>query len=683
MRRLSRWNYPETQKKEYSEVYHGETVIDPYAWLEKGKDPEVLDWVRREHECTDAFFASFGDELEKEMDRLRQEKKKPSYRSFAMSGENFAALKRDDAGKESFVMLDENFTEQRTIMTAEDFDPAAHIYEMAFNPSDPHVGAFEVLYPGADRPSSVVCNWETKEILFRLDGIFSHAWNRDGSILYYSDACVDRRRQIARNRVCALDMRTGESTVLYEYTEPSVLIMLTLSDTGEELFAQVWVDYHDKELVRIETGSGGVHIYRHDGAADCHYIGTEGDCHYFLTDEEAPFGRIIAVEKTSDDMENGRVIIPESRQILKTAVVAGGKLAVVALEDVNAVLSIYDADGNFLSRPETPCRYGDFGAYSMGRIESVWREKGRVYLSYQSFTVPPSVVCLDMAGETLTAVYREGDEEISDIEVVQKFVTAPDGNRAAAYLVYQKGMKFAGDTRTLMYGYGGYNASELPSYQCYYYGDIADWVRRGNLYVLCTIRGGGEYGAKWHEAGYRMNKTKGYDDFIAITEMLIREGYTNPSRIALIGGSNGGLLVTALLTRRPDLYQAVIASVPHTDMLHFAKDDRGPMYVTEYGDPSDEEMYRYMKSYSPYHNVHEGVHYPAVYIQTGENDNNVPPYHGKKMAARLQECQGGDMPILLRVLPHGSHDTGTGEDHYRTMAERRIFLDWALGQEGK
>ena len=680
---MGKWNYPETRKTDYCEVYHGETVADPYAWLERGRDEEVLNWVRREHECTDRFFAGFGNELEEKMDELRREKRKPSYGSFSMSGEYFAALKRDGSGQESFVLLDESFAERETIMAAADFDPAAHVYGIDLNPSDSHMAAFEVLYPGADRPASVVCRWDTKEILYRLDGIFSHAWNKKGDILYYADAWIDREKQVAHNRVCSLNIETGQKQVLYEYPEPSVLIMLTLSDTGEELFAQVWVDYHDKELVCIAAESGEFHLYRHREPADCHYIGTEGDRHYFLTDEAAPYGKIIAVKKSEYSMEEAQVILPESSRILKTAAVAAGKLAVVSLEDVNAVLCLYDAAGRFLGRPETPCRYGDFGASSMGKMGSIWREKKRIYLNYQSFTVPPSVVYLDMEKENLVTVYREADETIDDIEVEQKFVTAPDGSRAAAYLVYPKGTKFSRDTRTLMYGYGGYNVCELPSYQCYYYGDIARWVRQGNLYVLCTIRGGGEYGSRWHEAGYRMNKTKGYDDFIAITEMLIREGYTNPSRIALIGGSNGGLLVTALMTRRPDLYQAVIASVPHTDMLHFARDDRGAMYMTEYGDPSDEAMYHYLRSYSPYHNVREGVHYPAVYIQTGENDNNVPPYHGKKMAARLQECQGGDLPILLRVLPHGSHDTGTGEDHYRTMAERRIFLDWALSQEGK
>lgn len=682
---MKQYQYPETKKTDYFDVYHGEKVPDPYVWLERAKEPEVLKWVEEQHACTDRFFKQFGNALEKDMEKQRGERCKPSYGRGGVSIVDgyIAGLKVDDTGKESFVLLSEKFEEMEMILSVEEINPAVHFYEIKLNPGNPEIGAFEILYPGEDRPSILVYNWKTKETIARCDNSFSYTWNKDGNILYYADVYIDKEKQVAYNRITSYDMNTKETKVLYQYPDNSVLIMLDISDTGETLFGEVWVDYHDKELVKVDVRTGESVVYQHEGPADCHYIGTSGEDHYILTDENAPYGKIIAVSDTADTMAGAREILPESRQILKGAVVVGDKLVVISFKDVNAVLEIYDAEGKFLKSPKAPCEYGNYNVLILGKLGNVWKEKNRMFLEYQSFAVPQSILSLDIEEGTLEILYQEIDDLADDIVVEQKFVTTEDGNKAPAYLVYQKGKEFEGNVRTLMYGYGGYNVSELPSYKCVYLGNITDWVREGNMYVLCTIRGGGEYGAKWHEDGCLLNKTKGYDDFIAITEMLIKEGYTNPSKIAIIGGSNGGLLVTALLTRRPDLFQAVIASVPHTDMLHFRNDDRGTMYMTEYGDWADEETYRYLKSYSPYHNVKEGVHYPAVYIQTGECDNNVPPYHGKKMAARLQECQGCELPVLLRVLPFGSHDTGVGEDHYKTIAERKLFLDWALGKDGK
>jgi prolyl oligopeptidase len=207
---------------------------------------------------------------------------------------------------------------------------------------------------------------------------------------------------------------------------------------------------------------------------------------------------------------------------------------------------------------------------------------------------------------------------------------------------------------------------------------IARWARNGGIYVQCNLRGGSEYGPKWHEDGMMMSKRHCYEDFIGVAEEIIRLGWTSPEKLAICGCSNGGLLMSALVTMRPDLWGCVLDSVPHTDMIHFVEDDRGPMYITEYGNPREsKEMFEYLLSYSPYHNVKE-VAYPPVYIQTGELDNNVPPYHGKKFAARMQALNTSDNPILLRVLAEGSHDRGRGDAYWQTIAEMQLFLKYAL-----
>lgn len=288
-----------------------------------------------------------------------------------------------------------------------------------------------------------------------------------------------------------------------------------------------------------------------------------------------------------------------------------------------------------------------------------------------------------MESEQITPVYSVQDKPSVEVEVQRRFVTARDGQRILAFLVYPKGKQPDQQTPTLMYGYGGYSASQLPWYNNPFVGmDIPDWLEKGGLYVHCILRGGEEYGAKWHEAGCGLNKKNVFYDFIDIAKAVIADGWTTSEHIAICGGSNGGLLTTALLTMEPSLWRCVIASVPHTDMLHFCCDDRGPMYVTEYGDPREEEFFEYMKSYSPYHNIHQGAAYPFVYVQTGEQDNNVPPYHGKKFAAALQQATTGET-VLLRVLPYGSHDRGAGEYFYKTCAEMHLFIEYALGMTGQ
>jgi prolyl oligopeptidase len=234
-----------------------------------------------------------------------------------------------------------------------------------------------------------------------------------------------------------------------------------------------------------------------------------------------------------------------------------------------------------------------------------------------------------------------------------------------------------------MFAYGGYNAGMPPVFRERVTRlMMSEWAMKGGVYVHCNLRGGNEYGPRWHEAGMLMNKRKVFEDFIGVAEQLIKDGWTKKGRIGIVGCSNGGLLMSALVTMRPDLWAVVIDSVPHTDMIHFADDDRGPMYITEYGDPGESrEMFEYLLSYSPYHNVRE-EEYPPIYIQTGELDNNVPPYHGKKFAARMQQMNRSDAPVLLRVLAQGSHDRGQGEENYRTLAEMQVFLEHYLHMEG-
>ena len=388
-------------------------------------------------------------------------------------------------------------------------------------------------------------------------------------------------------------------------------------------------------------------------------------------------------------------------------------------------LELRAPDGSLLHAVELPDTPGNLAAE--GVLAPYGRGDAGVCLDFESFRVPPSVVRYDPATGALTTLFTTGDAEKAasragqaspaqagdgasrdgdapvptattasqsnpnpiaehslqrDIVVERIDVPARDGATLSAYLVRRRDVHSTGEIPTLFYGYGGYNNVLAPDFTNKFIGlDVSDWAMRRGLYVHCILRGGGERGPQWHEAGMLANKPNVFHDFIDIVAHVQKLGWTSPEHSALCGGSNGGLLVTAALTQAPDLVRCVVASVPHTDMLRFVHDDRGPMYITEYGDPRNTALFETMRDYSPYHNVEPGRTYPALLVQTGELDNNVPPYHGKKFAARMQSEASSKNPVLLRVLARGAHDRGEGGIYYATVAEMQCFIEHELGMD--
>lgn len=362
--------------------------------------------------------------------------------------------------------------------------------------------------------------------------------------------------------------------------------------------------------------------------------------------------------------------------MLTSAVVTKRGLLAAYMEDACLRMDLYDFNGRFLSAVPLPDNCGAMSSTGAGMAPP---NEGVVYFAFESFTLPPAIYAWNEEDGSLKRVFSASKDVVpADIVAEEIFVTARDGVKIPAFIVHKKDVCLNGENPALMYGYGGYNISMPPAYTNFFVGlNPWQWVQRGGVYVNCNLRGGNEYGAAWHEAGMLKNKKNAFNDFIDIAEWLIANKWTKAGKIAICGGSNGGLLMTALTTMRPDLWGCVIASVPHTDMLRFVNDPAGPRYITEYGNPRDPDMLPYMLSYSPYHNVWKAP-YPPIYVQTGERDNNVPPYHGKKFAAKMQECSCGG-PVLLRVLAEGSHDRGHGDVMFRTFAEMQLFIEQHLG----
>lgn len=446
------------------------------------------------------------------------------------------------------------------------------------------------------------------------------------------------------------------------------------SADGATVVAEVMENYADTVIFVQQDNGEFVSVSANIKGAFT-YVDTLNGELIFLTQSQAPLGRLIAV-KQGQTLAEGRTLVAECEMKLEDAIRQGDQLVLFYLKDAASFVRVVDAEGKKVHDLSLPSQWGAC-TLAMQNGRGI-RKSDSLILEFESFVHSPML--LKLTGDQLSVLYQPNPKTAADIEVRQIFTEAPDGERIPAFAVMPKGLEKTGKTPTLMYGYGGYNNAILPSYNNPFVDlDIVDWVSQGRIYVSINLRGGSEYGTRWHEGGSLSNKKNCFTDFIATAERIQQEGWTCPEKTAICGGSNGGLLMCALLTMRPDLWGCVIASVPHTDMIRFRNDDRGPMYITEYGDPMDPALFSYMLSYSPYHNIHP-VAYPATYIQTGECDNNVPPYHGKKMAARLQENNQSDHPVLLRVLALGSHDRGKGEAHLKTIAEMQSYIDWALGE---
>ena len=482
------------------------------------------------------------------------------------------------------------------------------------------------------------------------------------------DTLSDSQAQTCRSRVCAYDVYTDTLRVLMEDRGNAILGSVNVSSDKKHLMAEMMDDYSHFRYFAIEEESGSICDLSQGKGMQVEYIDTIDDCHYFISKEASTLGELLMVEK-GQTLQQAKVVRAEKTEVLDGGFVLNGKLYLTMMDNVSAKIVCVEKDGE--TEIPLPAKFGTLSL--SGRTEDA------AYFTFESFAFPPVLLRFD--GERMEIAMRSSDESYPDVVVEQLFAPSEsDGKMIPYFMVRRKDVKPDGQTPTWIYGYGGYNIPALPWATDKVGGlDIARWAMQGGIYVMATLRGGSEYGTGWHEEGMMFHKKNCYGDFFGVTQKLIADGWTNPKKIVICGCSNGGLLVSTLVTMRPELFGCVIDSVPHTDMIHFTEDARGPMYITEYGNPREsKEMFEYILSYSPYHNVKQ-TSYPSVYIQTGECDNNVPPYHGKKFAARMQECNRSENPVLLRVLAKGSHDRGSGEAYWQTIAEAQLFVKKALG----
>lgn len=653
--------YPSCKTVDIIEDWFGRPLPDPYAWLKNAKDPEVLDFVARENAYTDSFFDAV--ELEKEIALLKAQALEDLPDRISPWRDGYVATVMR-SGDYDVVTLDAGLNKTGSLPHIDYFDGKT-LFQAIPCPKNDSVVAVLLMKPGAPRISIAVCDMDKKALLHEIDMVFGCVWSKADGCLYYGVTVADSDAQTSSVTYYRYDPAANTETVAYADTRYSIFGQEYASHDGNYILADFCSDYAHGNWVAMDCRSGKCSVLT-DNAPEWYYIDTLDDTHYFVSMADSEYGDII---KVTNDGSIEKILAGTEKLILEGGFYAGGKLFALCKQDVSARL-VDIASGSAVELPSNMASIGVSG-----------NDGESVFMKFESFVDAPQILRFD--GKTFEAVLRSSNKTHPDIIVEQHFAPSTgDGALIPYYLVYRKDAERNGKNRVLMYGYGGYNIAMPPEYTEMVSGmQVPDWVENGGIYVHCNLRGGNEYGPKWHEAGMGMNKRKCYEDFIGIAEDVIRQGWTEKGRIAISGCSNGGLLMSTLVTMRPDLWGCVIDSVPHTDMIHFAEDDRGPMYITEYGNPREsKEMFEYLLSYSPYYNVRE-TEYPATYIQTGELDNNVPPYHGKKFAAMMQSKNQSDKPILLRVLAEGSHDRGRGEVYWRTIAEMHIFIRKALKED--
>jgi len=484
------------------------------------------------------------------------------------------------------------------------------------------------------------------------------SWTADGKGVYYSRYPeADAKSKLSGENYFQklyyhrLGTAQTEDVLIYERPEDKEkFVRGGVSDDGKWLIIYVGKGTAPKNMIYykdLSRADSKIMPLVDNLESQYSFIDNIGTTFYFKTDKNAPRGRIVAIN-VNDKNKTWKEIVPQAAETIDNVGFVNNQFAVGYLKDAYSQIRVYDRNGKFLRTIELP-GIGTAGGFGGKRTDT------ETFYSFGSFTTPPTIYRYDMkTGKS--EVFRKSDVKFNpaDYEVKQVFYNSKDGTRVPMFIIHKKDLKLDGSNPTLLYSYGGFSVSLTPGFSVSRLG----WLEMGGVYAMPNIRGGAEYGEEWHVAGTKLQKQNVFDDFIAAAEYLIREKYTSPAKLAIQGGSNGGLLVGAVLNQRPELFGAALPAVGVMDMLRFHKFTIGRAWTSDYGSSEDAEEFKVLRAYSPIHNVKPGTKYPAVLITTADHDDRVVPAHSFKYAATLQEAQGGDAPVLIRIETKAGHGAG-------------------------
>jgi prolyl oligopeptidase len=673
-------NYPETKKIDHVDTYFGEKINDPYRWLEDDRSAETEAWVKTQNVVTYGYLEQipYRNQLKSRMEKLwNYEKisapfKEGDYTYYYKNNglQNQSVLyRKDKAGKEE-IFLDPNTFSK---------DGTTSLGGVNFS-KDGSLVAYSISEGGSDWRKVIVMEAKSKKIIgdtivdVKFSGV---SWYKNEGFYYSSydkpigselSAKTDQHKlyyhrlntpQKSDKLIFGGDVKRRYVGGGVSEDEKYLFISAANSTSGNELY-YLDLSKPDAKIVTL------IDNYENDNDV----LDNKGSKIYLVTNYKAPNKRVVTFDLSNPAKENWKDCIAETENVLSPNT-GSGYIFASYMKDAVSFIKQYDYNGKLVRDIQLP-GVGTAGGFGGKEKETT------LYFSFTNYVTPGTIYSFDpKSGKS--AVYQKPkvDFNSGDYESKQVFYTSKDGTKVPMIITYKKGTKLNGQNPTILYGYGGFNVSLTPSFSI----ANAVWLENGGVYAVANLRGGGEYGKKWHDDGTQLKKQNVFDDFIAAAEYLIKENYTSSDYLAIKGGSNGGLLVGAVMTQRPDLVKVALPAVGVLDMLRYHTFTAGAGWAYDYGtSEQSKEMFEYIKGYSPVHNVKAGTKYPATMVTTGDHDDRVVPAHSFKFAAELQAKQAGDNPVLIRIDVNAGH--GAGKSVAATIQENvdmQVFTLYNMG----
>ncbi len=660
-----RIEYPPTRRVSQVDIYHGVQVADPYRWLEGDvrHSPEVAAWVAAENKLTARYLEAIPERAAIRR-RLTEIWNFAQYSSFMKAGSRYYYLKNDGLQNQAVLyvidaldgtpgtLLDPNrWSKDGTIaLTGMGFSKDGGYLAYARSEAGSDWSTWHVLETATGR----VLNDELKWTKFS-----DTSWTKDGKGFFYSryeepQKGAEFQSLNFKNKLYYHRLGTPQAADTLVYWRPDhpewqydgtasrdghwlVISIMRGTDERQRILVR---DLSDPYAMPVELIDNFDHEYT--------YIGNDGPVLFFQTDLAAPRRRLVAIDLRRPQPAQWKEIIPQSKATLTHVTLVGERFIAQYLQDVANRVKVFSLAGEFVRDVALP---GIGTAMGFGGK----RTDQETFYTFSSITTPPSVYRYDLVTGASRLLRRaEVKFKPEDYQVKQVFYQSKDGTRVPMFVAAKKGVRLDGSNPTLLYAYGGFNISLLPMFSI----SRVAWLEMGGVYAQPNLRGGGEYGEAWHQAGTKLKKQNVFDDFIAAAQWLIAERYTRPDKLAIQGGSNGGLLVGAVMTQRPDLFGACLPAVGVMDMLRFHKFTEGRLWVDDYGSADDPAQFKALLAYSPYHNIRPGTRYPATLVTTADTDDRVIPGHSFKFIAALQRAQAGPAPVLIRISVRAGHGLG-------------------------
>jgi prolyl oligopeptidase len=678
--------YPKTRKVDHVDTYHGVQVPDPYRWLEDDRSAETVEWVKAQNAVTFAYLEKIPYRT-KILDRLEQLYNYPKYTAPTRRGELYFFTKNDGLQNQSVHYVQKGLDGTPEVLidpNALSPDGTTRLSPFVLSKDGRHA-VYGLSRAGSDWQDFHVMEIATKRALadeIKWVKVSGAAWAGNG-FFYSRYPEPEKGRELStkneNHQVYFHRIGTAQSQDELVYQDPANPQRFhRVSTTEDERFAILSVSDRGKgrdgNALFVRDLSKGEKAFRPVVAeiTDARYnvLDNLGDKLLVLTNCNAPNERVVLIDPLNPAEANWKPVLPEKPEPLGFAGTIGGKLFATYLKDVTSRAYVYSLDGTLENEVALP-GLGSVSGF-VGR-----NDDEQAFYTFTSFNYPPTIFRYDIKART-SGVFREAKIagfDAAAYEVKQVFYPSKDGTKVPMFLVHKKGLALDGKNPALLYGYGGFNITQNPSFSAL---RIA-LLEQGFVYATACLRGGGEYGEKWHEAGMKLRKQNVFDDFIAAAEWLVANKYTSPEKLAMNGGSNGGLLVGAVLNQRPDLFKAAIPQVGVMDMLRFHTFTIGWNWIADYGSSDNAEEFKALYAYSPLHNIRPGTSYPATLITTADHDDRVVPAHSFKYAATLQERQAGDAPVLIRIETQSGHGASNTRKQLEVTADVYSFLFQNLG----